>query len=208
MNKASTPLLSRFADDGVVECGCDEAGRGALAGDLYAAAVIWREEVEHPKLRDSKKLTPRQRHELRIFIEEHAVAYAVGIVTVEEIAQYNILHGSILAMQRAIEALPITPRRLLIDGNYYNPRPDETEYHCIIKGDDKYLSIAAASILAKTYRDEYMEAQAKIYPHYQWQQNKGYPTASHRAAISQYGATPLHRMGFRLLPQPSLFDKH
>ena len=145
------PLLHRYASDGLIECGCDEAGRGALAGDLYAAAVVWPETLDHPHLRDSKKLTARQREELRHFIEEHAIAWAVGVATVQEIQQINILHASMLAMQRAIEALPCTPERLLIDGNYYDPRPDEVEYHTIVKGDDRYLAIAAASILAKRH---------------------------------------------------------
>ena len=142
------PLLHRYASDGLIECGCDEAGRGALAGDLYAAAVVWPDTLDHPHLRDSKKLTAKQREELRHFIEEHATAWAVGVATVQEIQRINILHASMLAMQRAIEALPCTPERLLIDGNYYDPRPDEVEYHTIVKGDDRYLAIAAASILA------------------------------------------------------------
>jgi Ribonuclease HII len=199
-------LLHRFTTDGLIECGCDEAGRGALAGDLYAAAVIWPGDLDHPQLRDSKKLSSTQRDKLRIFIEKHSVAWAIGVATVEEIYNLNILHASILAMQRAIEGLPFPPQRLLIDGNYYSPRPNEVEYHTIIKGDDRYLAIAAASILAKTHRDEYISHQAKLYPHYGWEQNKGYPTARHREAILRYGASKLHRQGFRLLQCGSLFN--
>lgn len=194
-------LESYHTHDLLLECGCDEAGRGCLAGDVYAAAVVWPKELNHPLLKDSKKLNASQRKGLREFIEENALSFSVATASVEEIGQINILKASILAMHRAIDGLSLQPGRLLIDGNRFSPHPSNIPHHCIIKGDNRYCSIAAASILAKTYRDEYMEQLALLYPHYGWEVNKGYPTAEHRAAIAQYGVTPLHRPGFRLLPE-------
>ena len=191
-------MLKRFQTEGVIEAGCDEAGRGCLAGDVYAAAVILPPDFENELLNDSKQLTEAQRYRLRNIIEKEAVAWAVGIVTAAEIDKINILRASILAMHRAVDKLKVRPQHLLIDGNKFSPYPGIT-HNTVVKGDATYMSIAAASILAKTYRDDYMLAIAKEYPMYDWQNNKGYPTAKHRAAIREHGTTPHHRMSFNLL---------
>ncbi len=183
---------------GVVEAGCDEAGRGCLAGAVYAAAVILPLSFHNEQLNDSKQLTKHQRYALRPIIEQEAIAWAVGVTTPEEIDKINILNASILAMHRAINALKVAPEELIIDGNRFKPY-EKIPYTTIVKGDGKYLSIAAASVLAKTYRDDYMIKLAEEYPMYGWQQNKGYPTKQHREAIRQYGTTPYHRKTFNLL---------
>lgn len=197
-------LVLRFAEDTLLECGIDEAGRGCLAGAVYASAVILPEGYQHPLLNDSKQLTERQRKALRREIEQDALSWAVGVASVEEIDELNILKATHLAMHRAIEGLSVEPQRLLIDGNSFTPYKG-LEHHCLIKGDARYLSIAAASVLAKTHRDEAMECLAGDYPLYALERHKGYPTKAHRRAIAQYGATPLHRQSFRLLDEPSLF---
>ena len=191
-------MLKPYQTEGVIEAGCDEAGRGCLAGDVYAAAVILPHDFENELLNDSKQLTEAQRYQLREIIEKEAVAWAVGIVTAAEIDKINILRASILAMHRAVDKLAVRPQHLLIDGNKFSPYPGIT-HNTVVKGDATYMSIAAASILAKTYRDDYMLALAKEYPMYDWQSNKGYPTAKHRAAIREHGTTPHHRMSFNLL---------
>lgn len=191
-------MLKQFQTEGVIEAGCDEAGRGCLAGDVYAAAVILPPDFKNELLNDSKQLTEAQRYELRGIIEKEAVAWAVGIVTATEIDKINILRASILAMHRAVDKLKVRPEHLLIDGNKFSPYPGIT-HNTVVKGDATYMSIAAASILAKTYRDDYMLALAQEYPQYDWQSNKGYPTAKHRAAIREHGTTPYHRMSFNLL---------
>ncbi len=191
-------MLKKFQTEGVIEAGCDEAGRGCLAGDVYAAAVILPPNFENELLNDSKQLTEAQRYKLREVIEKEAVAWAVGIVTAAEIDKINILRASILAMHRAVDKLKVRPQHLLIDGNKFSPYPGIT-HNTVVKGDATYMSIAAASILAKTYRDDYMLALAKEYPMYDWQSNKGYPTAKHRAAIREHGTTPYHRLSFNLL---------
>ena len=191
-------MLKRFQTEGVIEAGCDEAGRGCLAGDVYAAAVILPPDFENELLNDSKQLTEAQRYRLRNIIEKEAVAWAVGIVTAAEIDKINILRASILAMHRAVDKLKVRPEHLLIDGNKFSPYPG-IPHNTVIKGDATYMSIAAASILAKTYRDDYMQAIAREYPMYDWQSNKGYPTAKHRAAIREHGVSPHHRLSFNLL---------
>lgn len=191
-------MLKQYQTKGIIEAGCDEAGRGCLAGDVYAAAVILPPNFENELLNDSKQLTEAQRYELRDIIEKEAVAWAVGIVTAAEIDKINILRASILAMHRAVDKLKVRPQHLLIDGNKFSPYPG-INHNTVVKGDATYMSIAAASILAKTYRDDYMLALAKEYPMYDWQSNKGYPTAKHRAAIREHGTTPYHRMSFNLL---------
>ena len=184
--------------DGLIEAGCDEAGRGCLAGSVYAAAVILPDGYENPLLNDSKQLTEKRRYELREQIERDAVAWAVGIVTAEEIDKINILNASILAMHRALDQLKVRPEAVIVDGNRFKKYQD-LPHTTIVKGDGKYMAIAAASILAKTYRDDYMNQLAKEYPQYDWQKNKGYPTKAHREAIRQYGTTPYHRMSYNLL---------
>ena len=184
----------------LIEAGCDEAGRGCLAGPVFAASVILPPDFEHPDLNDSKQLTENKRDELRIFIEAHALAFAVATCSAAEIDEINILKASFLAMHRAIDQLNTRPQLLLIDGNRFTSYQD-IPHHCIIKGDSKFQSIAAASILAKTYRDEYMLKIAADYPAYRWERNKGYPTKAHRDAIAKHGATEHHRMTFTLLPQ-------
>ncbi|WBM73377.1 ribonuclease HII [Saprospira grandis] len=186
--------------DTLIEAGCDEAGRGCLAGPVFAAAVILDPKMDLSELNDSKKLSAKKREELREIIEEGAVAWAVAQLSPAEIDKHNILQASFLAMHRALDQLSTTPQLLLIDGNRFRPYK-EIPHHCMIKGDGRFLSIAAASILAKTHRDEYMLQQAEKYPEYGWSSNKGYPTKAHRAAIAQFGATPLHRKSFRLLPE-------
>lgn len=191
-------MLKNHYFEGVVEAGCDEAGRGCLAGSVYAAAVILPDGYQNAELNDSKKLTARKRNELRRVIERDAVAWAVGIVTPEEIDKINILNASFLAMHRALDALKVRPGAVIVDGNRFKPYRD-LPFETIVKGDGKYLSIAAASILAKTYRDDYMDALAAEYPQYDWISNKGYPTRRHREAIKLHGVTPYHRMSYNLL---------
>lgn len=191
-------MLKNYYEQGRVEAGCDEAGRGCLAGSVYAAAVILPPDYHNERLNDSKKLTARQRYALRQDIERDAVAWAVGVVTPQEIDQINILNASILAMHRALDQLQVRPEAIIVDGNRFKPYRD-LPHTTIVKGDGKYMSIAAASILAKTYRDDYMDGLAVEYPQYDWQGNKGYPTKKHREAIRGYGTTPYHRMSFNLL---------
>lgn len=192
--------LKSYHTAGLVEAGCDEAGRGCLAGPVFAAAVILPEDYNHPELNDSKQLSEKKRDRLREVIEREAIAWAVGEYSPQEIDEVNILNASFLSMHRALDQLKTTPESLLIDGNRFKPY-QEIPHHCIIKGDGKYLSIAAASVLAKTYRDERMLALHAEFPHYDWDRNKGYPTKAHRAAIAKHGATPHHRMSFRLLSE-------
>ena len=191
-------MLESCYYQGKVEAGCDEAGRGCLAGSVYAAAVILPEGYQNELLNDSKQLTEKRRYELREIIERDAVAWAVGIVTPEEIDRINILNASILAMHRALDQLKVRPEAIIVDGNRFKKYKD-LPHTTIVKGDGKYLSIAAASILAKTYRDDYMNQLAEEYPQYDWKSNKGYPTKKHRDAIRQYGITPYHRKTFNML---------
>ena len=191
-------MLASHYYTGKVEAGCDEAGRGCLAGSVYAAAVIFPEGYENEELNDSKQLTDRRRKMLREIIERDAVAWAVGVVTPEEIDRINILNASILAMHRALDQLQVRPEAIIVDGNRFKPY-QQLPHTTIVKGDGKYLSIAAASILAKTYRDDYMDKLAEEYPQYDWLSNKGYPTKKHREAIRQYGITPYHRKSFNML---------
>lgn len=191
-------MLLPYLQENRIEAGCDEAGRGCLAGAVYAAAVILPPDFKNEMLNDSKQLTEKQRYALRSVIEESALAWAVGIVSPEEIDQINILNASFLAMHRAIDQLKIRPEHLLIDGNRFNPYPN-IPHTTIVKGDGKYLSIAAASILAKTYRDDYMNQLHREYPVYDWDHNKGYPTKQHRAAIAEHGISPYHRKSYNLL---------
>lgn len=191
-------MLASHYYEGKVEAGCDEAGRGCLAGSVYAAAVIFPENYQNEELNDSKKLTDKRRKQLREIIQRDAVAWAVGIVTPEEIDKINILNASILAMHRALDQLKVRPEAVIIDGNRFKPY-QSLPHTTIVKGDGKYLSIAAASILAKTYRDDYMDKLAEEYPQYDWLSNKGYPTKKHREAIRQYGITPYHRKSFNML---------
>lgn len=191
-------MLLPYFKEGVIECGCDEAGRGCLAGPVYAAAVILPPDFSNDLLNDSKQLTEKQRYELRPIIEQSAVAWAVGVASAEEIDGINILKASFLAMTRAVNALKVKPEYLIIDGNrFYNTTG--IPYNTIVKGDGKYMSIAAASVLAKTYRDDYMNTIAVEHPAYGWEINKGYPTKKHRAAIAEHGVSPYHRKTFRLL---------
>ena len=191
-------MLESCYYQGKVEAGCDEAGRGCLAGSVYAAAVILPEGYQNELLNDSKQLTEKKRYQLREMIERDAVAWAVGIVTPEEIDKINILNASILAMHRALDQLKVRPEAIIVDGNRFKKYKD-LPHTTIVKGDGKYLSIAAASILAKTYRDDYMNQLAEEYPQYDWKSNKGYPTKKHREAIKQYGITPYHRKTFNML---------
>ena len=191
-------MLASHYYEGKIEAGCDEAGRGCLAGSVYAAAVILPDGYENPLLNDSKQLTEKRRYELRDIIERDAVAWAVGIVTPEEIDKINILNASILAMHRALDQLKVRPEAVIVDGNRFKKYKD-LPYTTIVKGDGKYMAIAAASILAKTYRDDYMNQLAAEYPQYDWRSNKGYPTKKHREAIRQFGTTPYHRMSYNLL---------
>lgn len=196
-------MLKNYYEQGRVEAGCDEAGRGCLAGSVYAAAVILPPDYHNERLNDSKKLTARQRYALRQDIEHDAVAWAVGVVTPQEIDQINILNASILAMHRALDQLQVRPEAIIVDGNRFKPYRD-LPHTTIVKGDGKYLSIAAASILAKTYRDDEMVRLAQEYPDYDWQHNMGYPTRKHREAIRQHGITPYHRRTFNLLGSEEL----
>lgn len=190
--------------EGKIEAGCDEAGRGCLAGSVYAAAVILPDGYDNPSLNDSKQLSAAKRKRLRDEIVRDAQAWAVGVVTPEEIDHINILRASILAMHRALERLRVMPEAIIVDGNRFQPYRD-LPYTTIVKGDGKYQAIAAASILAKTFRDEYMERLAEEFPQYGWKSNKGYPTPQHREAIRQYGVTPYHRKSFDLLGSRELF---
>lgn len=209
------PMLQPYLNKGRLEAGCDEAGRGCLAGPVYAAAVILPEDIleriergesELAPLNDSKQLNERQRYALRPIIEREALAWAVGIVDAPEIDRLNILRASITAMHRALNQLSLRPEFILVDGNrfynYTDPAGHTVPHQTIVKGDGKMMSIAAASILAKTYRDDCMVQLAKECPGYDWEINKGYPTVAHRAAIARLGTTPYHRMSFRLLPEP------
>ena len=193
-------MLLPFMEAGRIEAGCDEAGRGCLAGAVFAAAVILPPDFSNEQLNDSKQLSEKRRYALRPLIEREALAWAVGIVTPEEIDRINILNASFLAMHRAVDQLKIRPQHLLIDGNRFNPYAG-IPHTTVVKGDGKYLSIAAASVLAKTYRDDYMNELAAQYPGYHWLENKGYPTKAHREAIRQLGVTPYHRRSFALLPK-------
>ena len=191
-------MLKQFYHPELIEAGCDEAGRGCLAGSVYAAAVILPPDYVNEQLNDSKKLTERQRYALREVILRDATAWAVGVVTSEEIDKINILNASFLAMHRALDQLSIRPEAIIVDGNRFRPYGN-LPYATIVKGDGKYLSIAAASILAKTFRDDYMNHLAEEYPMYDWQSNKGYPTRKHREAIRQHSITPYHRKSYNLL---------
>ncbi|MBL4652581.1 MAG: ribonuclease HII [Flavobacteriales bacterium] len=193
-------MLLSYHTEGIVEAGCDEAGRGPLAGPVSAAAVILPPDFKHKLLNDSKQLTEKQRDLLRPIIEKEAISFAVSIIDNHKIDEINILNASFYAMHCAVNQLKTKPEALLIDGNRFNPY-NGVPHHCIIKGDGKYLSIAAASVLAKTYRDELMEKLHNKFPMYNWKKNKGYPTKEHRAAIREFGATDYHRKSFRLLPE-------
>ncbi|MBO4606475.1 MAG: ribonuclease HII [Prevotella sp.] len=202
-------MLKSHYHEGLTEAGCDEAGRGCLAGSVYAAAVILPPNYQNAALNDSKQLSAHQRYQLREVIIRDAVAWAVGVVTPKEIDQINILNASLLAMHRALDQLSTRPEAIIVDGNRFKPY-QHLPYATIVKGDGKYLSIAAASILTKTFRDDYMDELATQYPQYDWQHNKGYPTQQHREAIRLYGITPYHRKSYRLLGDTQLmlpFDK-
>jgi len=198
-------MLKSFYIEGRVEAGCDEAGRGCIAGPVFAAAVILPPDFSNPVLDDSKKLSAKKREELRPLIEQEALDWGVGMVDEKEIDQINILNASFLAMHRALEKMKLVPTYLLIDGNRFTPY-SEIPYSCIVKGDGIYASIAAASILAKTHRDEYMETLHQEYPQYGWNLNKGYPTRAHRKAIYKFGPTPYHRRSFKLLDDQMQLD--
>ena len=196
-------MLLPYYNKDLIEAGCDEAGRGCLAGSVYAAAVILPKDYHNEKLNDSKQLTARQRYALREEIERDAISWALGIVTAKEIDELNILRASITAMHRAIDALSVRPEALIIDGNRFLKYKD-LPHTTIVKGDGKYLSIAAASILAKTYRDDYMAGLHEEYPYYGWNHNVGYPTKEHRRGIAEHGVTPYHRLSFNLLGSSQL----
>ncbi len=199
-------MLKSHYYESLIEAGCDEAGRGCLAGSVYAAAVILPPDYQNELLNDSKKLTAKKRYALREEIERDAIAWAVGIVTPEEIDKINILNASFLAMHRALDQLKVRPEAVIVDGNRFKPYQDLPST-TIVKGDGKYLSIAAASILAKTYRDDYMLSLSEEYPQYDWQSNMGYPTKKHRQAIREHGITPYHRKSYNLLGDGQLsFD--
>ena len=192
----SNVVLKNFMREELFEAGCDEAGRGCLAGPVFAAAVILPKDFYHPLLNDSKRLTERARDLLRPIIEREAIAYCVATCSPAEIDEINILNASILAMHRALEGLPVTPEHILVDGNRFRPYRD-IAHTCVVGGDGKYASIAAASILAKTWRDRYMRELAKEFPQYGWERNMAYPTKEHKAAIAEFGPSPHHRMTFR-----------
>ncbi|MBR5632072.1 MAG: ribonuclease HII [Bacteroidales bacterium] len=194
-------LLSHYSD--MIEAGCDEAGRGCLAGPVVAAAVILKKDCDYPELNDSKQLTEKKRMQLRELVMHEALTYGIGVVTAQEIDEINILNASFLAMHRALDQLTIEPELLLIDGNRFNPYK-KIKHVCVVGGDAKYQAIAAASILAKTTRDMMMVQYDKQYPVYNWKKNKGYPTAEHKQAIADYGTTPLHRMTFNMAIQLKL----
>ena len=197
-------LKSNYSGE-ILEAGTDEAGRGCLCGPVVAAAVILPENFEHPFLNDSKQLSEKQRKELKPFIEKHAVAFGVSFVDEKEVDAINVLQASITGMHRSIKQLKIQPKFIIVDGNKFKAYK-EISHQTIVKGDAKYLSIASASVLAKTYRDEFMEKIHQEYPMYNWKQNKGYPTVEHREAIRKYGVTKYHRMSFRLLPEQLKLD--
>lgn len=194
-------LLSHYSD--MIEAGCDEAGRGCLAGPVVAAAVILKKDCDYPELNDSKQLTEKKRMQLRELVMHEALTYGIGVVTAQEIDEINILNASFLAMHRALDQLTIEPELLLIDGNRFNPYK-KIKHVCVVGGDAKYQAIAAASILAKTTRDMMMVQYDKQYPVYNWKKNKGYPTPEHKQAIADYGTTPLHRMTFNMAIQLKL----
>ena len=196
-------MLLPYLNENLIEAGCDEAGRGCLAGAVYAAAVILPKDFKNEMLNDSKQLSEKQRYLLREVIEKEALAWAIGIVEPEEIDKINILNASFLAMHRAVDQLKITPQHLLIDGNRFN-KYKNIPHTTIVKGDGKFLSIAAASILAKTYRDDYMNRLHSEYPMYAWDMNKGYPTQKHRQAIKEFGTSPYHRLSYNLLGDTQL----
>ncbi len=196
-------LEAIYNTEGLVEAGCDEAGRGCLAGSVYAAAVIFPKNYHNEDLNDSKKLTAKRRYALREQIERDALAWAVGVVTPEEIDEINILNASILAMHRALDQLKLRPEFVIVDGNRFKPYKD-VPYQTIVKGDGKYLAIAAASILAKTYRDDYMHELHQQFPYYGWDRNAGYPTKQHRQGIAEHGLTPYHRRSFAGLGEQEL----
>ena len=197
--------LLQYADPLLIEAGCDEAGRGCLAGPVYAAAVILPKDFYHPLLNDSKQLTAKQREKLRPVIEKEAIAWGVAALSPQEIDELNILRASITGMHRALDKLSVPPQSILVDGNRFYKYKD-IPHTCVVKGDAKYASIAAASILAKTYRDEYMLELAKEYPQYGWDKNMAYPTKQHREAIKEFGITPHHRLSYRLIDdEPTLF---
>lgn len=199
-------MLKRFfLHKDAIEAGCDEAGRGCLAGPVYAGAVIFSPGYKNKWLNDSKKLSEKDRYQLRPEIEAEALGWAIGTCSEKEIDEINILNASFLAMHRAIDQLSNKPEILLIDGNRFKSYPN-IRHECIIGGDSKYMSIAAASILAKTYRDDFMKKAAEVYPQYAWQNNMGYGTKAHREAIREFGPSPLHRMSFTLLPEQLTFD--
>ncbi len=197
----NTRLLPTSFQTKLIEAGCDEAGRGCLAGPVFAAAVILPPGYSHPLLHDSKTLTERQREEMRANIERDALAWSVASCSAKEIDEINILRASILAMHRALDSLNVVPELIAVDGNRFTPWRLGVPYTTVVKGDAKFADIAAASILAKTHRDEWITHAASDFPMYGWEQNKAYPTASHREAIAAYGPSPLHRMTFRLLPK-------
>lgn len=197
--KERARMLLPYYKEGIIEAGCDEAGRGCLAGPVYAAAVILPPDYHNDLLNDSKQLSEKKRDQLRSIIERDAVSWAVGIVDNQEIDQINILNASILAMHRALDQLTVCPQEIIVDGNRFKPYRD-IPHTTIVKGDGKYMSIAAASILAKTHRDECMLALHQQYPQYHWDSNKGYPAPVHRQAIRLHGTTPYHRLTFQLLP--------
>jgi ribonuclease HII len=193
-------MLALKYQEKLLEVGTDEAGRGCLSGPVVAAAVILPDDFQHSLLNDSKQLTEKQRQELRPYIEKYAISWAVSYIYQEKIDKINILQSSILAMHQSIEELKVTPEFIIVDGNKFNPFKD-IPHKTIVKGDAKFMSIAAASVLAKTYRDDYMEKIHTEFPEYNWKQNKGYPTKQHRAAIREHGITSHHRKSFRLLPE-------
>jgi ribonuclease HII len=200
-------MLQAYFQESLMEAGCDEAGRGCLAGPVFAAAVILPKDFFHPLLNDSKQLTEEQRKELRPFIEQHAVAHAVAQLCNKQIDKLNILKASFKSMHLAVKALPVQPQLLLIDGNRFTPYK-RIPHKCIVGGDGKYMSIAAASILAKTYRDDYMKALHQKFPHYNWAKNKGYATKDHQEALNKFGPCRFHRRSFRLdYNQPTLFSQ-
>lgn len=200
-------LKSHYYDNALIEAGCDEAGRGCLAGDVFAAAVILPLDYVNPNLNDSKQLSERKRYLLRQEIERDAIAWAVGRCSAEEIDKINILRASIMAMHRALDQLKVRPEAVIVDGNRFTQYKD-LPFTTIVKGDGKFQSIAAASILAKTYRDDYMRQMAEKYPQYEWDKNKGYPTKAHRLAIAQQGLTPIHRRTFNQLGEGELNFKN
>lgn len=200
MTSSPTLLPTSFQTE-LIEAGCDEAGRGCLAGPVFAAAVILPPGFTHPWLHDSKALNESRRLQMREIIEREAISWAVGSCSAAEIDRINILRASILAMHRALDALSVEPELIAVDGNRFTPWRLSVPYTTVVKGDAKFGNIAAASILAKTYRDEFMARAARQYPDYGWEQNKAYPTAAHRAAIALHGPSPLHRLTFRLLPE-------